>query len=214
MKHPIRIVLADDHTLFREGLKTILASQKDIEIVGEAANGLEAVEMTRKLTPDLLLLDIKMPKLDGLQVIDALKKKSPPTRILVLTGFADDERLFPSIKSGALGFLLKDASGDQLLKAIRDVANDCPYLDPSIAYKMLSEFRAPALYDQLSDRETETLRLVASGLSNQEIAEQLNISEHTVGKYVSSVLLKLQLSNRTQASLYAVRHKLINLDDL
>ncbi len=209
----IRILLADDHALFREGIKGIITAQPDMELAGEAADGAEAVELARSQQPDVILLDLKMPRKDGLTAIGEIVACSPQTRILVLTSFADDERVFPAIKSGALGYLLKDAPRDLFLRAIRDVAEGRSFLHPAIAFKVLREFDQPAIPDRLTEREVETLRLVARGLSNGEIAQRLKINEHTVGKYVSSVLLKLHLASRTQAALYALRHKLIDLDE-
>ncbi|MBI5828046.1 MAG: response regulator transcription factor [Chloroflexi bacterium] len=209
----IRILLADDHTLFREGLKVILAAQADVEIVGEAADGAEAVTLARAQQPDVILLDLKMPRKDGLTAIGEIAACSPQTRILVLTSFADDERVFPAIKAGALGYLLKDAPRDQFLRAVREVAEGRPFLHPAIAFKVLRELSRPAVGEALTERELEALRLVARGLSNQEVAQRMIVNEHTVGKYVSSVLLKLHLANRTQATLYALRHKLIDLGD-
>lgn len=212
-ENKIRILLADDHALFREGIKVILAAQADMELAGEAADGGEAVELARALQPDVILLDLKMPRKDGLTAIGEIVVCSPQTRILVLTSFADDERVFPAIKSGALGYLLKDAPRDQFLHAVREVAEGRSFLHPAIAFKVLHEFNRPAIPDPLTEREVETLRLVAHGLSNQEIAQKLTVNEHTVGKYVSSILLKLHLANRTQATLYALRHNMIDLDN-
>ncbi|MBI4315423.1 MAG: response regulator transcription factor [Chloroflexi bacterium] len=209
----IRILLADDHTLFREGLKVILAAQADVDVVGEAADGAEAVTLARAQQPDVILLDLKMPHKDGLTAIGEIAACSPQTRILVLTSFADDERVFPAIKAGALGYLLKDAPRDQFLRAVREVAEGRPFLHPAIAFKVLRELSRPAVGEALTERELEALRLVARGLSNQEVAQRMIVNEHTVGKYVSSVLLKLHLANRTQATLYALRHKLIDLGD-
>lgn len=209
----IRILLADDHALFREGLKVILAAQADVEIMGEAADGAEAVTLARAQQPDVILLDLKMPRKDGLTAIGEIAVCSPQTRILVLTSFADDERVFPAIKAGALGYLLKDTPRDQFLHAVREVAQGRPFLHPAIAFKVLRELSRPSVGEALTERELEALRLVARGLSNQEVAQRMIVNEHTVGKYVSSVLLKLHLANRTQATLYALRHKLIDLGD-
>ena len=212
----IRILIADDQTLFREGIKVLLAMQPDMELVGEAADGVEAIELACALQPDVLLLDLKMPRKDGLAALREIAARSPSIHILVLTSFADDERMFPAVKSGALGYLLKDAPRDQFLGAIREVAEGRPFIYPAIAFKVLREFNrpAPAVADPLTEREQETLRLLARGLSNQEIAGQLKIQDHTVGKYVSSILIKLRLANRTQAALYALRHKLSSLDEV
>ncbi len=209
----IRILIADDQTLFREGIKVLLAMQPDMELVGEAADGVEAIELACALQPDVLLLDLKMPRKDGLAALREIAARSPSIHILVLTSFADDERMFPAVKSGALGYLLKDAPREQFLKAIREVAEGRPFLYPAIAFQVLRELNQPAVADPLTERELETLRLLARGLSNLEIAEQLKIQEHTIGKYVSNILIKLHLANRTQAALYALRHKLTRLDE-
>jgi len=209
----IRILLADDQTLFREGIKMLLAAQPDMELVGEACDGVEAIELACALQPDVLLLDLKMPRKDGLAALREIAERCPGVHILVLTSFADDERVFPAVKSGALGYLLKDAPRDQFLRAIREVAEGRSFLYPAIAFKVLRELNQPAVVDSLTERELETLRLLARGLSNLEIAEQLKIQEHTIGKYVSNILIKLHLANRTQAALYALRHQLSNLDD-
>jgi NarL family two-component system response regulator LiaR len=183
-----------------------------MEVVGEALDGLQAVQIARKTKPDVVLLDMVMPKQDGLSTIPILKQILPETRILVLTSFAESDRVYQAIKSGALGYLLKDATRAQLLQAIRDVANGQASLQPSVALKVIHEIDHPSelLYtaDPLTPRELETLRLIARGLSNQEIATILVVHERTVAKYVSSILEKLQLANRTQAALYAIREGL------
>lgn len=212
-ENKIRILIADDQTLFREGIKMLLTVQPDMELVGEACDGVEAFEFACALQPDVLLLDLKMPRKDGLTALREIVASCPSIHILVLTSFADDERMFPAVKSGALGYLLKDAPRDQFLRAIREVAEGRPFLYPAIAFKVLRELNQPAIADPLTERELETLRLLARGLSNLEIAAQLAVQEHTVGKYVSNILIKLQLANRTQAALYALRHKLSSLDD-
>jgi NarL family two-component system response regulator LiaR len=209
----IRILIADDQTLFREGIKVLLAMQPDMELVGEACDGVEAIELACSLQPDVLLLDLKMPRKDGLAALHEIAARCPSIHILVLTSFADDERMFPAVKAGALGYLLKDAPRDQFLKAIREVADGHPFLYPGVAFKVLRELNQPAVSDPLTEREHETLRLLARGLSNMEIAEHLEVQEHTIGKYVSNILIKLHLANRTQAALYALRHQLSNLDD-
>lgn len=213
----IRILIADDHTLTREGLRAVLAAQPDMELVGEGRDGAEAVALATTLRPDVILMDLAMPRLDGLAAILEIKSARPRIPILVLTSFADDERVFPAIKAGALGYLLKDAPNDQLLQAIRDVAEGRAFLHPAIALKVMREFRQPSgllkTDEDLTDRELATLRLIARGLSNQEIAAQLALNDRTVAKYVSSILDKLHLANRTQAALYALRKGLAGLDD-
>ena len=208
----IRILVVDDENVVREGFVAILRLQSDMQVVGEALDGLAAVQMAQKTNPDVILLDLKMPRQDGLATIPKLKEILPDARILVLTGNAESDKAYQAIKSGALGFLLKDATRTQLLEAIREVSNGQPSLQPAIAVRMIQEINHPsqALYtaDPLTPRELECLRLIARGMSNQEIAIQLNVHERTVAKYVSNILEKLQLANRTQAALYAIREGL------
>jgi NarL family two-component system response regulator LiaR len=210
MTRPIRVLIADDHTVVREGLAAILGAQEDIELVGVAVNGVEAVEKTLQTKPDVTLMDLVMPQMDGLAAIQAIKAAIPEAHILVLTSFADDERVFPAIKAGAMGYLLKDAPREVLLQAVRDVAQGKVSLHPTIARRILREINQPASapvgsIETLTEREKETLRLIARGLSNQEMALAMCIHENTVAKYVSAVLSKLNLTNRTQAALYAIR---------
>jgi len=213
----LRILIADDHAIVREGLAAILAVQPDMELVGEATNGAEAVSLAHTLHPDVILLDLMMPRKDGVQAIVEIKQADPAARILVLTSFADDEKVFPAIKAGALGYLLKDTPRAQLLQAIRDVAAGRAHLHPAIALKMMRELGHPAdlppTADPLTGRELDTLRLIARGLSNQEIAAALDIHERTVAKYISNILDKLHLANRTQAALYALRQGLAELEN-
>ncbi len=208
----IRILVVDDENVVREGFVAILKLQEDMQVVGEALDGLEAVEAARKTKPDVVLLDLRMPNQDGLTTIPQIKEMLPETRILVLTGTAESDRVFQALKAGALGFLLKDATRAQLLQAIREVAKGQASIHPSVAVRVIQEIDHPAhlLYtaDPLTPRELETLRLIARGMSNQEIAAELHVHERTVAKYVSSVLEKLQLANRTQAALYAIREGL------
>lgn len=202
----IRVLIVDDHAVVREGLATIITLQPDLELVGQATDGIEAIALAKQFQPDVILTDLVMPRQDGLAVIREIKAIDPAARILVLTSFADDERVFPAIKAGALGYLLKDTPRDQLLQAIRDVAQGRAVLHPTIALKMMRELSQPAdLPEPLTPREAETLRLIARGLSNQAIATELVVDERTVAKYVSSILDKLHLANRTQAALYAIR---------
>lgn len=212
----ISVLIVDDHLVVREGIGAMLEVQSDITVVGAAADGVEAIALAQDLQPDVLLLDLMMPHKDGLATIRELKQLELSARILVLTSFADDEQIFPAIKSGALGYLLKDASRDQLLQAIRDVAQGRAFLHPTIALKLMQELdqpsELPATSDPLTRREVETLRLIAQGLTNQEIATELVIHERTVAKYVSNILSKLHLANRTQAALYALREGLAKLE--
>lgn len=208
----IRILLVDDENVVREGFVAILKLQEDMQVVGEALDGLQGVQLARKTKPDVVLLDLNMPNQDGLTTIPQIKELLPETRILVLTGTSESDRVFQALKAGALGFLLKDATRMQLLQAIREVASGQASIQPNIAVRVIQEIDHPAhvLYtvDPLTPRELETLKLIARGLSNSEIAEELHVHERTVAKYVSSVLEKLQLANRTQAALYAIREGL------
>ena len=212
----IRILIADDHPIVREGMAAILSAQPDMELVGEAADGAQAVTLARQTRPDVILLDLEMPLKDGVTVIREVMEADLQTRILVLTSYGDDERVFPAIKSGALGYLLKDTPRERLLQAIRDVAQGQAILHPTIAIKVMRELNQPSDLPPtpapLTEREMDTLRLVARGLSNQEIAIELIIHEYTVAKYVGSILDKLHVANRTQAALYALREGLAKLD--
>jgi NarL family two-component system response regulator LiaR len=207
----LRILIADDHAIVREGLEAILSTQPDLDLVGTATNGLEAVSLSKELHPDVILIDLVMPQMDGLAAIQSIRADDPQARILVLTSFADDERIFPAIKAGAMGYLLKDTLPHDLLQAIREVAQGKVSLHPEIARRMVREISQPAerLLNTLTEREQETLCLIAEGLSNLEIAAAMGIHENTVAKYVSALLGKLGLASRTQAALYAVRNGLV-----
>jgi NarL family two-component system response regulator LiaR len=205
----IRVLLVEDQAVVREGLAAILSYVSDIEVVGQAKDGIEAVEMLNETHPDVILLDLVMPRQDGLATIPIIKEKLPEAHILVLTSFADNERVYQAIKFGAQGYMLKDATHTQLIQGIRDVALGQATLYPSIAMRVIRELNNPTelMYttEPLTPRELETLRLISSGLSNQEIGQKLFVQESTVAKYVSNILDKLHLANRTQAALYAVR---------
>ena len=206
----IRILVVDDQNVVREGMVAILSLQPDMEVVGEAEDGIQAVQIARKTKPDVILLDMVMPRQDGLATIPKLKEISPNFRILVLSSFAESNRVYQAIKTGALGYMLKDTPRAELLQAVRDVARGQASLHPSVALKVIHDFNNPTISENqnsehLTRREMETLRLIARGLSNQEIAMTLVVHERTIAKYVSSVLNKLHLTNRTQAALYAIR---------
>ncbi|HVM71406.1 MAG TPA: response regulator transcription factor [Anaerolineales bacterium] len=213
----IRLVLVDDQTMVREGQSAILANYPDIEVIGQASDGIQAIEIIKRDKPDVVLLDMVMPNQDGLTTIPKIREVSPNTRILVVTGYAENDRVYQAIKAGALGYILKDATRDQLLQAIRDVDQGRASLQPSIAVKLIQEINHPTelqyTADPLTRRELETIRLIARGLSNQEIAEKLVVNERTIAKYVSSILDKLQLANRTQAALYALREGITDLNE-
>ncbi len=216
MSEKIRILIADDHAVVRRGLRALINTEPDMEVVGEASDGVEAVEQASELNPDLILLDMVMPKKNGPEVIADIKDQNPDVRILVLTSFAQDDQVFPAIKAGALGYILKDSSPRDLIQAIHDVHRGASSLDPSIARMLIAELSKPSSMppteDPLTNREVEVLKLVAQGLSNEDIARSLVISDRTVGKHVSNVLEKLHLANRTQAALYALREGLASLD--
>ena len=208
----IRVLVVEDQSVVREGVVAILSLQKDIEVVAEAEDGIRAIELAGRTKPDVILLDMVIPRLDGLMTIPRLKDVVPNARILVLTSFAESNRVYQAIKLGALGYMLKDTPRNELLKSIRDVANGQACLHPSIALKVIHEFDQAhdedLMTDSLTRRELETLRLIARGLSNQEIAETLVVHERTIAKYVSNILDKLHVANRTQAALYALRQGL------
>ena len=205
----IRILITDDHAVVREGLRTLIGTEPGMEVVGEAADGVEAVQKACDLRPDVILLDMVMPHMDGLEAIKEIKRECPEAHILVLTSFSDDEKVFPAIKSGALGYLLKNTTPERLLNAIRDVHQGKPSMSSDIANKLMHELQRssdlPPTKEPLTEREMDVLRLVAQGLTNQEIAERLVIGEGTVRTHVSNILGKLHLANRTQAALYALR---------
>jgi NarL family two-component system response regulator LiaR len=218
MTEPIRIVIADDHTIVRKGIRAVLRNLPDIEVVGEAATGWEAIAEVQRLQPDVVLMDLVMPELDGIEAIRRIKEDRSEVRILVLTSFAGEENIFPAIKAGALGYHLKDSGPEELVRAIRQVHRGESALHPVIARKVLEELSRPAAGprtpDPLTPREVEVLRLVAQGRDNQEIADLLVISETTVRTHVSNILSKLHLASRTQAALYALREGLASLDDV
>jgi NarL family two-component system response regulator LiaR len=225
----IKVLIADDHAIVRKGLRTLIASEPGMQVAGEAADGLEAVEQARRLRPDVILLDLVMPRQNGLQALVEIRHEDPKARVLVLTSFAEPDKVLPAIRAGAMGYLLKDTSPEELLHAIQSVCHGEPHLHPSIARMVLREIEAPSEYtapkseangnghpsgkDPLTDREVEVLQLVAKGLTNQEIAHALVISERTVGNHIGSILRKLHLANRTQAALYALRQGLATLDN-
>lgn len=217
MTPPIRVVVADDHAVVRKGLVALLATEPDVDVVGEAAGGREAVAAVERLQPDVVLMDLVMPDGGGLDAIRRITARWPDARILVLTSFASDDKVFPAVKAGARGYLLKDATPEEIVRAIRQVHRGEASLSPSIARKVLEELAAaparPPTPDPLTPREVEVLRLVARGLGNQAIADVLSLSEPTVRGHVSAILGKLHLASRTQAALYALREGLASLDD-
>ena len=207
----IRLLLVDDQALFREGLHTLLSLHEDLQVVGEAGNGIEALAAADELRPDVVLMDLRMPVLDGVAATRRLLAAHPTTRVIVVTTFDDDELVFDGLRAGAVGYLLKDVSSDKLVEAIRAAARGESFLQPSIAAKVLAEFNRlersaappPPLAEPLSERELEILRLLAAGDSNKEIAAALFIAEGTVKNHVTNILGKLDARDRTQAALRA-----------
>jgi NarL family two-component system response regulator LiaR len=216
MTEAISILIVDDHAIVREGQRALIDTEPGMTLVGEATNGVEAVQMARDLNPDVIFMDLFMPVMSGIEATEAIKAENPHARILVLTSFAEDEMVFTAVKAGALGYLLKDASPDELLTAVRNVNRGEPAMNSIIANKLMREIRResdlPPTAEPLTVREVEVLKLVAQGKSNQEIAETLVISERTVRTHVSNILSKLHLANRTQAALYALKEGLVDLD--
>ena len=205
----IRVLIADDHPVVRSGLRALIETEPGMEVVGDAADGEEAIENAALLRPDVILLDLMMPGTSGVNAIEVIRQENSDARILVLTSFAQDDLVFPAIKAGALGYLLKDSSPEELLQGIRQVNSGESSLHPAIARKLIQEFSQPSRESDpinlLSTRERHVLNLLALGLSNQEIANSLSIREPTARKHVSNILDKLHLSNRTQAALLAAR---------
>jgi NarL family two-component system response regulator LiaR len=214
---PIRVFVAEDHALVRKGICALLTLEPGIEVVGEAGNGQEAVRGIEGARPDVVLMDLVMPEMDGIEAIRQVMARQPEARILVLTSFATDDKVFPAIKAGAMGYLLKDSEASDVLDAIRQVHRGESSLHPRIARKLMHELshppERPPTPDPLTEREMEVLRLVAQGKSNRDIAEDLTITEGTVRVHVSNILGKLHLASRTQATLYALREGLASLED-
>jgi NarL family two-component system response regulator LiaR len=223
----IKVLIVDDHAVVRQGLRTFLELQDEvphgrgselpIEVVGEAANGVEAVQMARCLQPDVLLLDLVMPEMDGIEAMQRILENSPHSRVIILTSFGEEDKVFPAIRAGAQGYLLKDIAPEDLVQAVRAAYLGQVQLHPDVARKLMSAVAAkeesPAdqraePFGELTEREVEVLRLIAEGLNNREIAEKLVISDKTVKSHVSSILGKLHLEDRTQAAIYALRHGL------
>jgi NarL family two-component system response regulator LiaR len=213
---PIRILIADDHAVVREGLRGFIGSEPGMEVVDEAEDGLEAVDKARSLDPDVILIDLVMPGMGGAEAIAEIVRNNREARILVLTSFVEEHRVVPALQSGALGYLLKDSSPEELVQAIRAVHQGQSWLHPAVARKVIRHMRrAPDLAsdaEPLTEREVDVLRLMARGLSNQQIAQSLVIGKGTVRTHVSSILAKLKVENRTQATLYALRKGLAQLE--
>jgi NarL family two-component system response regulator LiaR len=215
---PIRVLIADDHAIVRKGIRALLTTEKGIEVAGEATNGREAVEQERMLHPDVILMDLMMPEMDGIEAIQLILAHRPEACILVLTSFSDDDKVFPAITAGAQGYLLKDSGPKELVAAIGRVYRGESSLHPKITRKVLAELshasEEETVDSPLTDREMEVLLFVARGWNNQQIAVELSISEATVRTHVSNILGKLELSSRTQAALYALKEGLASLDQI
>ncbi|NLU76711.1 response regulator transcription factor [Streptomyces sp. HNM0575] len=217
---PIRVLVVDDHELFRRGLEIVLAQEEDIQVVGEAGDGAEAVEKAADLLPDIVLMDVRMPKRGGIEACTSIKEVAPSAKIIMLTISDEEADLYDAIKAGATGYLLKEISTDEVSAAIRAVADGQSQISPSMAAKLLTEFKSmiqrtdesklvPA--PKLTDRELEVLKLVATGMNNRDIAKELFISENTVKNHVRNILEKLQLHSRMEAVVYAMREKILEI---
>ena len=207
---PIRVLIVDDHTIVREGLRTLLAEEAEIEVVGEAANGLEALGLVAMHQPQVVLMDLVMAGIDGIETTRRIRQMNTPCQVLVLTSFGDDQRVRDAVQAGAIGYLLKDVLKADLLRAIHVAARGEPTLHPEAQRVLIRQTRTPsAPFRDLTERELDVLRLIGQGKSNREIATTLHLTEGTVKGYVSTILAKLQVEDRTQAALYAVRHGLV-----
>jgi two-component system, NarL family, response regulator LiaR len=205
----IRLLIADDHSVVRQGLRMFLSLDPELEVVGEAKNGAEAVEMARALQPDVVLMDLLMPVMDGISAIQAIREQMPGVEVVALTSVLEDASVVGAVKAGAIGYLLKDTEADELRQAIKAAAAGQVQLSPQAATRLMREVRAPESPEKLTEREVEVLRLIAQGYSNKEIARELIIGEKTVKTHVSNILSKLNLLSRTQAALHAVRIGLV-----
>ena len=215
---PIQVLIVDDHAMVRKGMIALLSEYKDIHVVGEAANGLKAIEQAELLKPDVILMDLAMPVLDGIEAIKQIVAVHPEQRIVVLTSYTGEDKLFPAIKAGAMGYLIKDAQPDELVESIRNVYAGEPSLDPTISWRILRGMSGADTTkrstDDLSEREIEVLRLLSQGKTDQEIAKQLVLTDVTIRTHISRILSKLGLKNRVQAALYGIRSGLVSLDEI
>jgi two-component system, NarL family, response regulator LiaR len=212
----IRLLLCDDHAMFRQGLRSILETEEDVRIIGEAATGREAVRFALETRPDVILMDIQMPEMDGVKATQTILDEAPEAKVIILTMYRQDRYVFEAIKAGARGYMLKDADSSELIEAIRRVAEGETLLSAEMAASILNEFRKvkeelPDEHHDLTEREATILRLLAHGASNQQIADELNVSEKTVRNRLSEIFSKLRINNRTQAALYALREGIATL---
>lgn len=206
----IKILIVDDHSVVREGLRMFLAMDPELEVVGEAVNGKDALEKVAELHPDVVLMDLLMPEMDGIQATEILRKKFPDTEVIALTSVLEDAAVVNAIRAGAIGYLLKNTEAQELREAIKNAAQGKVQLSPQAAERLMREIRAPESPEKLTDREKEVLILVAKGKSNKEIAQELTVSITTVKSHVTNILRKLDLPSRTQAAIYAVREGLVS----
>lgn len=217
MSDQIRIAVVDDHMVVRKGIIAMLETEPDLLVVGEASNGREAVELAVQTQPDVILMDLVMPEMDGIEATRQIKQCAPNVHVLVLTSFSSNDKVLPSLNAGAIGYLLKDSNTTDLVRAIHQVARGEGSLHPLVTRQLLKQLtsnnEATAPVEELTEREEEVLKYIAKGLSNHEIAEQLIVSNATVNTHVSKILSKLNLTSRTQAALYALRKGLVSLDD-
>jgi DNA-binding NarL/FixJ family response regulator len=211
---PVRVLIADDHKVVRQGLQMFLAIDPQIEVVGEAANGADAVKLARSLQPDVILMDLMMPVMDGITAIETIRAEGIDTEILAVTSVLEDEVVIRAVRAGATGYLLKDTEAAELCRAIHAAAAGQVQLAPQAAARLVREVAAPKSPETLTDRETDVLRLLAQGLANKEIARELSIGERTVKSHISSILGKLNVQSRTQAALHAARIGLVDMNDV
>ena len=210
---PVRVLIADDHPIVRQGLRIFLGLDSDLEVVGEAADGLQALQMAQRLQPDIVLMDLLMPGMDGVTATAAIRRALPVTEVIALTSVLEDDAIIDAVRAGAIGYLLKNTDAPELRRAIKAAAAGQVQLAPEAAKRLVREIKAPQNPELLTDRETEVLRLLARGLSNKEIARSLQVSEATVKTHVSNVLAKLGVPSRTQAALHAVRIGLVSVSE-
>ncbi len=209
-----RILITDDHGVVRQGLRMFLSLEPDLEVVGEASNGREALALTRELKPDVVLMDLLMPVMDGIQATEAIRSELPEVEVIALTSVLEDTSVSGAVRAGAIGYLLKDTDAEELKRAIQAAAEGRVHLAPEAAARLMREVRAPESPEDLTDRETEVLKLMARGQANKQIASSLFVSEKTVKAHVSSILMKLGVQSRTQAALHAVRTGLVSTQEL
>ncbi len=215
MSEKVRVLIADDHAVVRQGLRAFLEVQDDLAVVGEAGDGAEAVRLAATLSPDVVVMDLVMPRLDGIEAIRQIQAAGSGAKVIVLTSFADDQKVFAAVRAGAAGYLLKDVRPQELIDGIRTVMRGEALLNPVVAAKLMQEFAQdarPAAAQMLTEREMDVLRLIARGRSNKEIALDLGVAEKTVKTHVSNILGKLHLADRTQAALYAVKERLVEIE--